>query len=235
MFLNSLSPGSRSKSMRVGRGIGSGKGKTSGRGHKGQKSRGGGGGIRKGFEGGQMPLQRRLPKFGFSSRISNFSASVRLSELNNLKGDIISIETLKDAGIINKHIRQVKVFLSGSLDKAVKLEGLTVSAGAAKAINDKGGSIKDIPSKAPSKAAKKPAKSATKLAAKTEYKSEDKQEVKTEDKKEVKDKDKKEVKSEDKKESNMTVKEAKPVEETQGAKATPDSDKKDISDDKDKE
>lgn len=158
MFLNSLSQESRSKSMRVGRGIGSGKGKTSGRGHKGQKSRSGGGGIRKGFEGGQMPLQRRLPKFGFSSRISRFSASVRLSELNKVKGDIISVETLKDAGIINKHIRQVKVYASGALDKAVNLTGISVSVGAVKAINEKGGSIKDNPAEVASAPIKKSSK-----------------------------------------------------------------------------
>ncbi len=165
MFLNSLSPGPRSKPIRVGRGIGSGKGKTSGRGHKGQKSRSGGGGIRKGFEGGQMPLQRRLPKFGFSSRIGRFSASVRLSELNKVDGNSVSITTLKDAGIINKHIIQVKVFLSGSLDKKVNLEGISVSAGAAKAISDKGGSVKAVVPKAPLVKGTKLSKSSSKKPA----------------------------------------------------------------------
>lgn len=145
-FLNNISPppGSTKKPTRVGRGIGSGKGKTCGRGHKGQKSRAGVGGISKGFEGGQMPLQRRLPKFGFNSRISQFSASIGLNDLNKVDGDVISIDKLKEHGIINKHIRQVKVYASGEVTKALKLEGLSVSKGVGKLISAKGGSVAKI-------------------------------------------------------------------------------------------
>ena len=141
--LNNLTPapGSTKKPTRVGRGIGSGKGKTCGRGHKGQKSRSGVGGLAKGFEGGQMPLQRRLPKFGFSSRIQGFSASVRVGELNNIGAKVITLEELKKNGIVNKHIRQVKVFASGEVTKALRVEGLKISKGAKELITQKGGSF----------------------------------------------------------------------------------------------
>jgi len=142
MKLNTLSPakGSISKSKRVGRGIGSGWGKTCARGHKGQKSRSGG--FHKvGFEGGQMPLQRRLPKVGFSSRIGRFTTEIRLDELNKLEEQVINLDVLKDANLITKNTLQVKVILSGTIDNAVTLKGLKVTKGAREAIQEVGGKI----------------------------------------------------------------------------------------------
>ncbi len=144
MRLNTLKPaaGSKSNAKRVGRGIGSGTGKTCGRGHKGQKSRSGGF-SKVGFEGGQMPLQRRLPKVGFSSRVGFVTAEVRLSELAKVDADVIDISTLKQANIINKNIKYVKVMLSGTLDKKVSLQGIRVSKGARSAIEAAGGKIEE--------------------------------------------------------------------------------------------
>ncbi|MDZ7923939.1 MAG: 50S ribosomal protein L15 [Marinagarivorans sp.] len=144
MHLNELSPGSgRSKSpKRVGRGIGSGLGKTCGRGHKGQKSRSGGR-VRPGFEGGQMPLQKRLPKFGFTSRVSFISSEVRLGELNKVDADIIDIEALKQADVVGTITKRVKIFLSGELNKAVTIKGLSVTKGAKAAIEAAGGKVED--------------------------------------------------------------------------------------------
>ncbi len=144
MRLNTLSPapGSKKDAKRVGRGIGSGTGKTAGRGHKGQKARSGGS-IRPGFEGGQMPLQKRLPKYGFSSRISRTTAQIRLSELNAVEGDVVDLETLKNADLINDNIARVRVFLSGELGKAVNLKGITVTKGAREAIEKAGGKVED--------------------------------------------------------------------------------------------
>ncbi len=142
MRLNTLKPASGSKftRKRVGRGIGSGFGKTAGRGHKGQKSRSGG--FHKvGFEGGQMPLQRRLPKRGFSSRVGITTAEVRLHELAKVDADVIDIEALKKADIIGENIKRARVFLSGTLEKAVTLRGLGISKGAAKAIAKAGGKV----------------------------------------------------------------------------------------------
>jgi large subunit ribosomal protein L15 len=142
MRLNTLQPaaGSKTDRKRVGRGIGSGLGKTCGRGHKGQKSRSGG--FHKvGFEGGQMPLQRRLPKVGFTSRVSMVAAQVRLGELAKVEGDEINIESLKKAGLVSKSTKQVKVFASGEIDRAVKLSGIRVSKGAKAAIEAAGGSV----------------------------------------------------------------------------------------------
>ena len=135
MDLNTLSatPGSRPSRKRVGRGIGSGHGKTSGRGHKGQKSRSGGY-HKVGFEGGQMPLQRRLPKVGFSARKSRYSAQVRLSELNKLDIDVIGIDELIKARIVPHNTQQVKVFASGEISRSITLKGLSVSKGARAAI-----------------------------------------------------------------------------------------------------
>lgn len=144
MKLNTLSPaeGSRHSKKRVGRGIGSGLGKTCGKGHKGQKSRSGG--FHKiNFEGGQMPLQRRLPKVGFSSRVGRLSDQVTLSELNKIEADIIDIEVLKAVGLVNTQIKHVKVFLSGEITKAVKLRGIKVTKGAREQIEAAGGSIED--------------------------------------------------------------------------------------------
>lgn len=142
MRLNSLSaaPGHKKAAKRVGRGIGSGSGKTCGRGHKGQKSRSGGR-VRPGFEGGQMPLQKRLPKYGFTSRMARTTAEVRLSELNAVNADVVTLQALKDADLINDNMLRAKVFLSGELNKAVKLQGIAVTKGAREAIEKAGGSI----------------------------------------------------------------------------------------------
>lgn len=142
MRLNSIKPaeGSKKAAKRVGRGIGSGLGKTCGRGHKGQKSRSGG--FHKiGFEGGQMPLQRRLPKRGFVSLAKGQSQEVRTSELNLLPVDEIDTLALLQAGLINQHARTVKVILSGEVTRAIKLRGLLVTQGAKAAIEAAGGSI----------------------------------------------------------------------------------------------
>ena len=142
MRMNTLSPADGSKKVRrrVGRGIGSGFGKTCGRGHKGQKSRSGGS-VKPGFEGGQMPLQRRLPKFGFSSRVSRITESVRLSELPLVEGDVIDIESLQKANVIKKSTKRVKIFLSGAVEKPFTIRGLRVTKGAAAAIEAAGGKV----------------------------------------------------------------------------------------------
>ncbi len=144
MRLNTLKPhpDSTSNAKRPGRGIGSGIGKTGGRGHKGQKSRSGGY-IKVGFEGGQMPLQRRLPKIGFSSRIGRVTDEIRLNELANLDVDVIDIEALKAARLINKSVLRVKVILSGKLEKAVTVKGLMLTKGARSAIEAAGGKIEE--------------------------------------------------------------------------------------------
>ena len=142
MRLNSLSPapGAKRNAKRVGRGIGSGNGKTAGRGHKGLKSRSGGT-VKAGFEGGQMPLQKRLPKYGFTSRIGRTTAEVRLHELNLVVGDIIDIAALKSADLIRDDVARVRVFLSGEITRAVKVSGVTVTKGARAAIEAAGGSV----------------------------------------------------------------------------------------------
>jgi large subunit ribosomal protein L15 len=144
MRLNTLNnvPGATQSKKRVGRGIGSGLGKTAGRGHKGQKSRSGGT-VKPGFEGGQMPLQKRLPKFGFTSRIGIVTAEVRTSELNKVDADVIDIAALEKADIINRNIKRVKVMLSGEVTKAVTLKGLRVTKGARAAIEAAGGKIEE--------------------------------------------------------------------------------------------
>lgn len=143
MYLNTLKPakGSNKASKRVGRGIGSGTGKTCGRGHKGQKSRTGGG-VRVGFEGGQMPLQMRLPKFGFTSRVGRFSAEVRLSEVELSGLDVISIATLVEANIVPARTRKAKIILSGELTRAVTVSaGVLATRGAKVAIEAVGGKV----------------------------------------------------------------------------------------------
>ena len=144
MFLNTLKPaaGSKSTAKRRGRGIGSGLGKTGGRGHKGQKSRSGGQ-TKIGFEGGQMPLQRRLPKVGFTSRLARVTDEIRLNELNALTADVIDIAVLKEANLIAKSIKRVKIMDSGKVDKAVTLKGIGVTKGARKAIEAAGGKIEE--------------------------------------------------------------------------------------------
>jgi large subunit ribosomal protein L15 len=144
MRLNSLkgAPGSKHASKRVGRGIGSGLGKTGGRGHKGQKSRSGGR-VRPGFEGGQQPLQMRLPKFGFNSAKARVTAEVTLTELGKVEADVVDLKALKDAGIINGSIQYAKVMLSGEISKAVNLKGVRVTKGARAAIEAAGGKIEE--------------------------------------------------------------------------------------------
>jgi large subunit ribosomal protein L15 len=144
MFLNTLKPanGSRPKRTRVGRGMGSGFGKTCGHGHKGQKSRSGAS-IKPGFEGGQMPLQRRVPKFGFTSRIGRKTQEIRISELNSLSSDEVTLESLKKAGLIKKTTLRVKVILSGELTKKLNVsgDGVILTKGAHKAIVALSGSV----------------------------------------------------------------------------------------------
>jgi large subunit ribosomal protein L15 len=144
MQLNTLAPapGSKPSKKRVGRGIGSGLGKTCGRGHKGQGSRSGSS-ITPGFEGGQMPLQRRLPKFGFTSLTAQFNAEVRLNELAKCEGDVVDLAALKNADIIGDNIKRAKVILSGEITKAVTVKGLQVTKGAKAAIEAAGGKIEE--------------------------------------------------------------------------------------------
>ena len=140
MYLNTLKPakGSNKASKRVGRGIGCGSGKTCGRGHKGQKSRTGGG-VRVGFEGGQMPLQMRLPKFGFSSRIGRYSAEVRLSEVELSGLDTLSLTALVEANIIPARSKKAKIILSGEITRAVTVGGGVLATKGAKAAIEKAG------------------------------------------------------------------------------------------------
>lgn len=144
MRLNTIkaAPGSRPNGKRLGRGIGSGLGKTGGRGHKGQKSRSGG--FHKvGFEGGQMPLQRRLPKIGFTSRAAATRAEVRLNELAKVDAAVIDLAALKAAHIVPAQTEKAKVILSGNLEKAVTVKGLGVTKGARAAIEAAGGKVED--------------------------------------------------------------------------------------------
>jgi large subunit ribosomal protein L15 len=144
MQLNTLKPraGSRSPSKRVGRGMGSGTGKTCGRGHKGQKSRSGGR-VRPGFEGGQQPLQMRLPKFGFNSAKARITAEVTLSEVASVEADVIDVQALIDADLLKGTMKRAKVILSGKIEKAVNLKGIRATKGARAAIEAAGGSIEE--------------------------------------------------------------------------------------------
>lgn len=145
MHLNTLqpAPGSKKDAKRVGRGIGCGTGKTCGRGHKGQKSRSGGF-SKVGFEGGQMPLQRRLPKVGFASRSAKLSAEVRLDELTKIDADVIDLDVLIKTNIVSARTQKAKVIASGKISKAVQLKGIKVTPGARKAIEAAGGKIEDV-------------------------------------------------------------------------------------------
>ncbi len=142
MKLNTVQPaeGSRKTRKRVGRGIGSGLGKTAGRGHKGQKSRSGGY-HKVGFEGGQMPLQRRLPKVGFNSAVNRKTREIRLYQLNTLEGDTIDLELLKSAGLVQNDTKQVRLIAKGEIERAVTVRGIHVTAGATKAIEAAGGKV----------------------------------------------------------------------------------------------
>ncbi|WP_240494955.1 50S ribosomal protein L15 [Moraxella lincolnii] len=144
MRLNELSPapGAKKKALRRGRGIGSGLGKTGGRGVKGQTSRSGSS-IPAGFEGGQMPIYRRLPKFGFTSKMAMTTAEVRLSELNKIEGDVVSIDTLKQANIIRRDMQRARIILSGEVNKAYTFKGVKVTKGAKQAIEAAGGSVEE--------------------------------------------------------------------------------------------
>ena len=142
MNLNSISSEGASKNRkRVGRGIGSGTGKTAGRGHKGQKSRTGGN-IRPGFEGGQMPLQMRLPKFGFSSRVNNNFKEVNVKNIEGMS--VVNLETLKENKIISKSIKKVKIFGNTAIESKVTVEGINVTKGAKESIEKAGGKIEEI-------------------------------------------------------------------------------------------
>jgi large subunit ribosomal protein L15 len=142
MQLNTLhpAPGSKKKSKRLGRGIGSGKGKTCGRGHKGQRARAGGY-HKVGFEGGQMPLQRRIPKSGFRSRQSLSREEVYLSDLNKIESETIDLSTLIESGVVRSNTKDVKIIASGELTRAVVIRGISVSAGARKAIEAAKGKV----------------------------------------------------------------------------------------------
>ncbi|HDY99390.1 MAG TPA: 50S ribosomal protein L15 [Pseudomonas sabulinigri] len=144
MKLNDLrsAPGARRNKLRVGRGIGSGLGKTAGRGHKGLSSRSGGT-VAPGFEGGQQPLHRRLPKFGFTSKIAMVTAEIRTSELNKLDADVIDLQALKDANIIGNKFVRAKIVLSGDVTKAVNVKGLMATKGARAAIEAAGGKFEE--------------------------------------------------------------------------------------------
>lgn len=147
MQLNDLHPaeGSKKTKRRVGRGQSSGFGKTAGRGQKGQKARSGGG-VRPGFEGGQLPLQMRIPKFGFRSRIGMGTAEVRLSELSKIEGDTVNLESLKAANVVRKDMKRVRIMLSGEVKTALKVEDVNVAVtkGARAAIEAAGGQVVDI-------------------------------------------------------------------------------------------
>ena len=142
MYLNTIqpAPGSKTPAKRVGRGIGCGKGKTCGKGHKGQKARAGGY-HKVGFEGGQMPIQRRMPKSGFRSRKALYRDEIRLSELNKLKVDVINMDVLRETGLINANIKYVKILLSGKIQRAITLQGIPVTVGARNAIEAAGGKV----------------------------------------------------------------------------------------------
>ena len=143
MRLNTLKPatGARKDRVRVGRGIGSGLGKTAGRGHKGQYARTGKGKVKPGFEGGQMPLQRRLPKVGFRSKLKKDISEVLLYQLDSLKADVIDFDALKAAGLIETRASRAKIVKKGELKRAVKLKGVAATAGARAAIEAAGGSV----------------------------------------------------------------------------------------------
>ena len=143
MRLNTLQPadGARTDRKRVGRGIGSGLGKTAGRGHKGSFARSGKGKIKAGFEGGQMPMQRRLPKVGFRSALSRRTAEVRLSELHKVEGDVIDLATLKAASLVPADTLQAKIVLSGEVKTAFSVSGVGVTKGARAAIEAAGGKV----------------------------------------------------------------------------------------------
>lgn len=142
--LNDINPprASRKRRKRLGRGISAGQGKTCGRGHKGQRSRSGGK-VRIGFEGGQLPLQRRIPRFGFRSRIGAVTAEVRVGELDRVIGDEVTLESLKAANIVAKQVKRARVFLSGEVHRAMTIRGVALTRGARAAVEKAGGTIEE--------------------------------------------------------------------------------------------
>ena len=142
--LNDINPprASRKRRKRLGRGISAGQGKTCGRGHKGQRSRSGGK-VRIGFEGGQLPLQRRIPRFGFRSRIGAVTAEVRVGELDRVIGDEVTLESLKAANIVAKQVKRARVFLSGEVHRAMTIKGVALTRGARAAVEKAGGTIEE--------------------------------------------------------------------------------------------
>lgn len=144
MYLNTLqpAPGAKKAVKRLGRGIGSGRGKTSGKGHKGQKARAGGY-HKVGFEGGQMPLQRRLPKSGFKSQAALYRQEIRLSDLNKLTQDVVDMHSLRAAGLITSTIKDVKIILAGQISRSFTVQGIALTAGAKKAIEAAGGKVEE--------------------------------------------------------------------------------------------
>lgn len=144
MHLNNLrpAPGAHRPVKRVARGTGSGLGKTAGRGHTGQNSRSGGG-VAPGFEGGQMPLQRRVPKYGFRSAMARETAEVRLTELNRVEGDVVDLDALKKANVVRRDMKRAKIVLKGDVERALTVRGLSVSKGARAAIEKAGGKVEE--------------------------------------------------------------------------------------------
>lgn len=144
MQLNKLKPASGSKKpkRRLGRGPGSGLGKTAGKGHKGQKARAGGN-VHPWFEGGQLPLQMRVPKFGFRSRVGLTTAEVRLGELARVEGDQVTLETLKQANVLNRSVKRARIILAGGIDRPVNVQGIKVTRGARAAIEAAGGKVEE--------------------------------------------------------------------------------------------
>lgn len=179
MRLNTIqpAPGAKSARKRVGRGRGSGHGRTAGRGDKGQKSRSGGY-HKVGFEGGQMPLQRRLPKRGFRSTAKRHAAEIRLHDLAKVDGDVVDLDALYKAGVIGRHITRAKAILSGEITRAVTLRGIAATAGARRAIEAAGGTVESVPEAAAKSSTKASTNTATESAAKSSTKASTKKSTK---------------------------------------------------------
>lgn len=187
MRLNTIqpAPGAKSARKRVGRGRGSGHGRTAGRGDKGQKSRSGGY-HKVGFEGGQMPLQRRLPKRGFRSSAKRHAAEIRLHDLAKVDGDVVDLDALYKAGVIGRHITRAKAILSGEITRAVTLRGIAATAGARRAIEAAGGTVEAMPEAAAKSSTKASTNTATESAAKASTKTSTKASAKKSTKKSTK-------------------------------------------------
>ena len=199
MRLNTIqpAPGAKSARKRVGRGRGSGHGRTAGRGDKGQKSRSGGY-HKVGFEGGQMPLLRRLPKRGFRSSAKRHAAEIRLHDLAKVDGDVVDLDALYKAGVIGRHITRAKAILSGEITRAVTLRGIAATAGARRAIEAAGGTVESVPAAAAKSSTKAATKTATESAAKASTKTSTKASAKKSTKSSTKTPDKKSAATPDK-------------------------------------